>query len=436
MTDQERKTINIPEICRVEGHAAVHVDIAGGVVQSVTLDVFEGTRFFEKIVVGRHFDQMPHITSRVCAICSTGHVLAASAAVEEILGYRANRLTRLLRELMHLGMVIESHATHIYALAMPDYLGVDDLLAFASERPDEFQTWTRLRSLGSDIQTTVGGRPFHPVNLHVGGLSRVPAEGELASLKQKLGDCIDLAVRTCEILSAFKPPVARTTQPVFLALVPDEEGYGYFGDTVLSSEGWSEPVQAYRQYLEEKPVAYSHAKQSTARGKPLMVGSMARLSLFAGRLLASARSIFASSPLAHGDTNSLWNNLAQAIEVVEAMERAGVVIDLILERYRAGDRQSLVTLSPKAGTGVGAVECPRGTLYHSYTLDESGRISQADMVTPSAQNTRRIELDIREVVDKAGGQPAGKLESDLETLVRAYDPCNTCATHMVSVRWT
>lgn len=76
-----------------------------------------------------------------------------------------------------------------------------------------------------------------------------------------------------------------------------------------------------------------------------------------------------------------------------------------------------------------------GTLYHAYTIDENGTVTAADMITPSVQNSGRIELDIREVVACATNLEDPGLQSGLETLVRAYDPCNTCATHMVRVRY-
>ncbi len=120
MAGKERKTIEIPEICRVEGHSAVTIDIEKDKVTDVKLDVFEGARFFERIVIGHKYDEIPHITSRVCAICSTGHVLAAVNAVERILNYRPPENVVLLRELMHLGMIIESHSTQVGALAVPD----------------------------------------------------------------------------------------------------------------------------------------------------------------------------------------------------------------------------------------------------------------------------------------------------------------------------
>lgn len=433
--ENQKKIIHIPEITRVEGHAAVDVTIVNGKVKDVKLDVFEGTRFFEQIVVGHKYDEIPHITSRVCAICSTGHVIAAAKAIEHIFGYTADPLTERFRELMHLGMVIESHATHIYALALPDFLGVTDLVQFATRHPDFFADWTHLRNLGSTIQTVVGGRPFHPVNLHVGGLSRYPIAEELRAFLPALATGKPYAERVCQFLLERRLLPGRSTKPAYMALVPPEDAYGFFGQTIRCSDGWDDDVQNYKRYLSEKTVPHTHAKQSTARGSILMVGAMARLHLFGNRLQGQSRAIWQSSPLYNGDTNTIWNNLAQAIEIVFALER---VEDLVKELSslleHAAPKPMLASLTCRAGSAVGAVECPRGTLYHFYELNENGVISQADMITPSAQNTRGIEIDIREVVENLDVDSAA-VQGQLETLVRAYDPCNTCATHMVSVKF-
>jgi sulfhydrogenase subunit alpha len=131
------------------------------------------------------------------------------------------------------------------------------------------------------------------------------------------------------------------------------------------------------------------------------------------------------------------NNLAQAIELVEAIDRAKVVIETILAD-NPGDSNSRfihhsAALEKRAGAKTGAVECPRGTLYHYYELDDSGKVIAADMITPSAQNTARIESDIRQLVAGLKEEQTDAIQAKLETLVRAYDPCNTCATHMVQV---
>lgn len=434
MDESIRKTIELPEITRIEGHAAVHVDIENGRVSSVQLEVFEGTRFFERLVIGHQLYEIPHITSRVCAICSTGHVLAAIFAQESIIGFVQTERLRLFRELIHLGMIVESHATHIFALALPDFVGAKDLVEFATRHKKYFDSWTKLRATGAAIQTAVGGRPFHPVNLQVGGLSQYPDGKTLLTLKQQIADCKAQALDVAEFLLTIKPEIARTTVPTFMSLIPDTSQYGYFGTVVKSTDGWEAPITEYKEYLQEETVAYSHANRTTARGKDMMVGSMARLFLFGDRLTGSARDVYKRSAMASGDSNSIWNNLGQSIEIIQALERADEIIDVLATADKS--QEPAVSLSTKrAGSAVGAVECPRGTLYHAYTIDDKGTILAADMITPSVQNTGRIELDIHEVVAAAADANSPKLQSGLETLVRAYDPCNTCATHMVKVSY-
>lgn len=444
MKNKKLKKIEIPEITRVEGHEAVYVEIEGDQVLDVKLDVFEGTRFFEKIVCGNHFEQMPHITSRVCAICSTGHVIAAIRALEKICQFRPVKEVELLRELMHLGMIIESNATHIFALALPDFLGFKDVYEFATDNSKEFKMWTDLRNLGSSIQTSIGGRPFHPVNLHAGGFSKYPQESELKNLRSLCEAQLDTAILTVEMLAGFTPPVARTTTPVFLALEPSGSAYGYFGERIKSTSGFSDSIDNYREYLKEETVPYSHSKRASMNGEPIMVGSMARLFLFSDRLKSTSKKLFADSALGKGDTNSIWNNLAQAIELVEAIERSIEILTNLVDSYDAWFKpKPLADLnldSGSKGDAVGAVECPRGTLYHEYTVGDDGIILSANMITPSAQNTYRIERDISEVVASTleEGEPEScdqALSANLETLVRAYDPCNTCATHMVKLNF-
>lgn len=434
MDKKIRKTIELPEITRVEGHAAVHVDIENGLVSSVQLQVFEGTRFFERLVIGHQFYEIPHITSRVCAICSTGHVLAAIFAQEAIAGFVQPERLRLFRELIHLGMMIESHATHIFALALPDFVGAKDLIEFATNHKEYFHSWTRLRAAGAAIQTAVGGRPFHPVNLQVGGLGQYPELKHLQQLKAQIEECKAPALNVAEFLLALKPTIARTTTPSFVALIPDSKEYGYFGTVARCSDGWQAQIADYEQYLQEETVAYSHAKRTTARGKDMMVGSMARLLLFGDRLTGMAKEVYRRSALAAGDTNSIWNNLGQAIEMLQALDRVGEIIDL-LASFDPSQEPRPITLATPGGSGVGAVECPRGTLYHAYSIDANGTVSAANMITPSVQNTGRIELDIREVVAVAADPLELSLHAGLETLVRAYDPCNTCATHMVRINY-
>lgn len=432
----EKTIIEIPEITRVEGHSAVTVEIQENKVRKVNLEVFEGTRFFERIVLGHKYDEIPHITSRVCAICSTGHVIAAARAIENIFAYTPGKKTQLLRHLMHLGMIIESHATHICALALPDFLKTKDITEFAGKYPEAFTIWTNLRKLGSTVQTVIGGRPFHPVTLHVGGLSRCPSEDELQELKMTLQSSREIAGTLCNLLMTFDAPIENTAPPRYLALIPEGSGYSYFGSRVQCSDGWEAPIDQYKEYLDEKVVDYSHAKRSLVKGKPVLVGALARLYFSKDKLTDEAKSLYAKSALAQGKCNTYLNNLAQSIELVDAIDQAMNTINELISDDSPDEQLLSIASHIKEGSGVGAVECPRGTLYHSYTLDKSGTISAADMITPSAQNSARIELDVCTVAEESLklNQNGETLKENLETLIRAYDPCNTCATHMVSIR--
>ncbi|MBS2004988.1 MAG: nickel-dependent hydrogenase large subunit, partial [Cyanobacteria bacterium SZAS LIN-5] len=259
---------------------------------------------------------------------------------------------------------------------------------------------------------------------------------ELRPLLVKLERGTEDAAHLITLLKSFNLPTETALAPCFLALIPEGDSYGYFGKTIKASDGWQAPVEEYTTYLSENSVEYSHSKRSLLGTKPFMVGSMARLFFFSDKLGKTAKDIFDKSPLAQKNkrVSSLWNNFAQAIEIVEAIERATVIIEILLTSKIAGTENTDFKNKLKAGRGVGAVECPRGTLYHSYTLDESGNITAADMITPSAQNSAHIELDIRKAAELELKKAPDHLRSTLETLVRAYDPCNTCATHMVSVR--
>lgn len=432
MPESERTIIELPEICRVEGHSSVTVVIEDNKVRKVELEVFEGTRFFERIVVGHQYDEMPHITSRICAICSTGHVLASLRSFESLTQFAPSRRTSLLRRLMHLGMIIESHATHICALALPDFLGANDLTDLAVKHPDEFAIWTKLRNYGSLIQTIVGGRPFHPVTLHVGGFSHVPSGEDLARIAKQRDELAELPPALYNLLTTFKMPVTETKRPVFMALVPDE-GYGYWGESVRSTNGFESPITQYKDYLDERVVEYSHAKRSLFQDNPIMVGSIARLHLYGERLSKPAKALLEKSPLLSDKFNILWNNLAQAIEIVDAFDQVKAIVAELQDPALDTREEKFVI---QAGLAYGAVECPRGTLYHHYQVDAQGRVLAADMITPSAQNSAQIEFDIKTVVEQKMDLAMEAMKARLEPVIRAYDPCNTCATHMVTIKRT
>ena len=129
--------------------------------------------------------------------------------------------------------------------------------------------------------------------------------------------------------------------------------------------------------------------------------------------------------------NPFHNNVAQAIELIYSIENSIEIIDELLATGIKQETPVDVAVGP--GTGTGAVEAPRGTLYHSYRFDQMGRLTEADVITPTAQNLANLEKDLRITAENLICERDQDLGSKLEMVVRAYDPCISCSVHLVEV---
>ncbi len=425
------KSIVIDHLCRVEGHGGITVRIKDDKVADINMDIFEGPRFFESLVIGRAYDEIAPILSRICAICSAVHTVASLMAVENAFGITVSRQTRLLRELLVQGGNIESHALHLFLLVIPDFLNYPSAVALASDYPQEVKMGLELKKLGNTIQETIGGRAIHPVNAVVGGFGRLCTREELLGLREQLKRGLEQSLVTFDIVSALQIPDLCTSPDNYAALSCDESGYSLFGDKIVLSTGDTKDIKAYREICNEKVVAHSHAKHSRFKDKPFMVGALARMVLNGKKLSGEAQQAKEKLGLDLLSGNALYNNAAQAVEMIYSIERAMGIIDELLE---GGIRQEKpLEVRAVAGTGIGAAEAPRGTLYHSYSFDEAGRLTEADVITPTAQNLANIEKDLRVSVENLINQPKESIGPKLEMVVRAYDPCISCAVHLVEI---
>jgi len=125
--------------------------------------------------------------------------------------------------------------------------------------------------------------------------------------------------------------------------------------------------------------------------------------------------------------------LAQAVELVHSVDRCIEDIDTLLGNGL--EKEELVKIEPRESSGVGAVEAPRGILYHNYSFDKNGCITKADVITPTAINCANIEKDCRVAVGRLLDEGKKNLESPLELIARAYDPCISCSVHLVKVKF-
>ncbi len=427
------RTITIPHLGRVEGHGGIFVKIVGDRVQDVNMDIHEGSRYYEALLKGRHFLDVQGIITRVCAICSANHTVAALMALERAMGIEESERIRRLRGLLLLGATIESHALHVFALALPDYLGYDSVIAMAERYPEQVTFALRLKQLGNRIQSLIGGRAVHPINTLVGGFGKLPSPRDLEEIRDALREALPPLLEFVTLASSLEVPQWAAQPTVYVALRPYEPAFRFRGVSICTSRGEEYPVESYREVVREFSVEHSHAKHSAlASGDTYMVGSLARLKLWSHLLTGRAVDAFDTLFPQGVVDNVMLNNWAQLVELVHCLERGIEVCDELLAMPTA--ESELIPYEVRAGRGVGAIEVPRGTLFHEYEIDDDGRVVSANVITPTAQNLANTERDLRVAVERLlehGGFDDAALKLNLEMVARAYDPCISCSVHVV-----
>src|SRR5512133_2485307 len=171
--------ITIEPVTRIEGHAKVTIHMnETGTVERAYLHVNE-FRGFEKFCEGRMYFEMPSITPRICGICPVSHHLAAAKASDDLTGATPPRPASLLRELMHMGQIIQSHGMHFFELAGPDLLlgfdadpAVRNVIGLISVNPELAVKAVNLRKFGQEIIRILGGRRIHPNFAIPGGVNK------------------------------------------------------------------------------------------------------------------------------------------------------------------------------------------------------------------------------------------------------------------------
>ena len=424
------RTITVNHLARIEGHGGINVVLDGSRVERVEFDIFEGIRLFEGLVRGRHVDEISPIVSRVCSICSQNHAITALRALEQALGVTISHQTARLRELAFHGAAIESHALHVFCLALPDLLGRASVVELAEIDPETVAMALRLKKLGNTIQEVVGGRAVHPVNYVIGGFGRVPSADDLLRLRSALVEGREDCARAVGALARVPIPSFAETPLRCAALVP-EAGSNFFGSRIRLDDGAVIPVEEYRTLTNEFFVPHSNARHARHDGNAYLVGALARLTLNGDRITGAARDAWATLGPAVPARNVVMNSIAQAVEIVDSVERALEIVNTLLADGVVDEAP--VPYSARAGRGTAAAEVPRGILFHQYEVDADGRIASADVITPTSQNLAHAEEQFRATVQNATAEPDDELRRRLQIVARAYDPCVSCSVHVMRV---
>ncbi len=422
------RTIKVDYLARVEGEGSLLVKITDDRVTDLKFKIFEPPRFFEAFLRGRDFREAPDIAARICGICPIAYQMSAVHAMEDICGVNIEGQLRELRRLIYCGEWIESHVLHVYMLHAPDFLGYEDAIQMAKDFPDAVKTALALKKIGNDLMTLVGGREIHPINVRVGGFYRAPEKSEFAAITERLKWAHDAAVGMIKLVSTFEFPEFEREYEFVSLRHPNE--YPLNEGRLVSNHGLDIAVREYEQHFAEEHVRHSNALHSVMKGRgPYFVGPLARYNLNFDRLSPEIQQAAREAGLEPTCYNPFKSIIVRSVETLYAINEALRII----ENYEKPERP-FIHVAPKAGTGCGCSEAPRGICFHRYKIDDHGIILDAKIVPPTSQNQKTIEEDLRQFVPRFIDLNDEKLTWQCEQAVRNYDPCISCATHFLKLK--
>jgi sulfhydrogenase subunit alpha len=418
--------VNVNQVTRVEGHGNIVLNVNDGKIENLKWEVTESPRLFEVMLRGRQYEDVPHIASRICGICSISHTTASIQAVEAAFGVKPSEQTMLLRRLLYDAELLESHVLHILFLAAPDFLGVGSVFPLVETHKDVVVMALRLKKLAYNLAEALAGRKTHPLSCIVGGFAKLPNPNELNTLRGRLEDAYDDLDVTVNLFKKLNiPEFTRETE--YIALSNPNE-YAFTTGQIASSDTGVTALENYLGVTNEFCVPHSTAKYTKNNRDSYMVGALSRFNVNHEQLLPQAKRAAQELGLKAPCHNPFMITVAQLVESYHALEEAIDIIDTLLSK---GLKEEKPDIKVKAGRGVGAVEAPRGILFHDYTFDENGILTQANCIIPTNQNHNNIQKDMDKLVPTILDKTEDEIRLLLEMLVRAYDPCISCSTHLL-----
>lgn len=452
----DKRRIFISPVTRIEGHANITIEMDdNGNVSDALFHVNE-FRGFEKFCEGRMYTEMPTITPRICGICPTSHTLASVKACEMIQGIQPTYTANLLRRLMHIGQNLSSHALSFFHLSSPDFLlGYDsdpakrNILGIAEKYPDIALRGIRLRKFGQELSERITGKKIHIMGIVPGGMAYPLTEDNRKALLAWIPEAIETVQTGIGIIKKFHDENAEmvasfaTSPTLYLGTVgPDGEHELYDGKlrfmdadgTILQDQLLP---QQYLEFIAERSVNWSYLKYPYY--KPFgfdkgfyRVGPLARLNVasrmrtpLAQREFELFKQMNNGKPV-HGAFYFHYTRLIEALSDVEDAERI------------LNDPQVTSTHIQHHGRwnyeeGIGSSEAPRGTLFHHYKTDETGKLKMVNLLIATGQNNPSMNRSVLEVAKQyvKGDDIKEGMLNRVESTIRCYDPCLSCSTHAI-----
>jgi NAD-reducing hydrogenase large subunit len=448
------KKITIDPVTRIEGHAKITIQLdEQGRVSGTQLHVTQ-VRGFEKFVEGRPYYEMPSITARICGICPISHLLASVKACDAIMAVRIPEAAVRLREMLHYGQFVQSHALSFFHLSAPDLLlGMDsdparrNVFGLIEQHPAIARDGIALRKFGQQVIEGLAKERIHPswtvpggVNASLDGAVRDRLLAELPAAKA-------IARRTLDffkgVLDGFAEEIAHfgNWPTMYAGLVDSQGGMQIYDGRLrfLDAQGGKaadqvEPAR-YQDYIGEASLSNSYLKAPYYKpiGYPegiYRVGPLARLNVADHLGTPDADREFAEFRQRCGQPaqSSFHYHYARLIEIIWALEKIG----MLLENPAILDPFVRAHAGVNAPEGIGVAEAPRGILIHHYKVDEKGALLWVNLIIATGHNNLAINRSIEQVSKRFvdGNKLQEGMLNRVSAVVRAYDPCLSCSTHV------
>lgn len=410
------KEVIIPDFtAKIEGHGILKINYQE---KKVKFEAEENERLVEGLVLGKNFNEAPFIVSRICGICPIAHNLCSWSAIENALGIKVSGEIIILRKILLGAQIIKSHILHLFFLILPDYEKSQSAIGLSKKYPAEFHLMLNLKKTADEILRIIGGSPTFPSNSILAGFRNLPEMKQLLALRDSIFEVIDEAYDLIKLFNALEKPKLKT-KTQFLSL-------NSFNSYPLYPVKLKFPI---KEIIRKD----SPAKTGVLKGKKIVkTGAIARLAQFSQKLNPRAQKIFKN--ISFDPYNPFSNNLAQAVEVLHFLEE---IINLIEELNKTNyPKNYSPILNPlekinfkKENSGYASIEAPRGILIHQLKINSLGKITDYNIIPPTQINLASLEKEANILIKNYSFLSFDELKKQIESLIRAFDPCITCAVH-------
>jgi coenzyme F420-reducing hydrogenase alpha subunit len=414
-------------LTRVEGEGEVVLKTEDGRIVGVEVRISEAPRFFEYLVRGRLYTEVPDLVSRICGLCGVSYVITACRAFESCLGVEVPEDEDRLRMAILAAERVKSHVIHVAYLNLPDLVGLGSLGELFESYAHVFQRASRVVLWARRAMEVLGGRFHNVVNARVGGVYSFPSVERVRALRRGLDEVLGGFLELARFVLGLKS-ISEEVHRIRYMAVAGSSGYAWAGSGVVLDDGTYVDVGSFENYVLTEQVGYSNAlRYRLPTGEPYLVGPLARFNTYLGYLREEVRELLEEFG---------WYRPLRGVQqsiVARVAETYHTLLELrdFLEDYRERTVGGAVRPERARGPCVAVTEAPRGVLYHRYLLDSSLRVRSSNIITPTAQNLACMEYLIGGKL--YGSSFDGRAIEVAKSLVRAFDPCISCSVHVTAV---